>query len=123
MAVNRNHGHVPAVVGVMMIEEDGMIDGIGRAGAPRPVAAAAEAILRGAGRAGEALPAAASGAAQAPATSNLARIAKDLAASPPVDTAKVETLRNAIASGAYRPDPAKIAERMMALEAPAPKAG
>jgi negative regulator of flagellin synthesis FlgM len=107
----------------MMIEEDGMIDGIGRVGAPRPVAAATEAVLRGAGRAGEPLPAAASGAAQAPATSNLARIAKDLAASPPVDTAKVETLRNAIASGAYRPDPAKIAERMMALEAPAPKAG
>lgn len=103
-----------------------MIDGVGRAGAPRPVAAAGEAVMRSAVRAGDAAGVGAASAAgvasaQAPAVSNLGRIAKDLAASPPVDAAKVEILRNAIASGAYRPDPAKIAERMMALETP-PKA-
>lgn len=101
-----------------MSEEDGMIDGVGRAGAPRAVA---EVVTRAAGRVGDAAPVT-SGAAQAPATSNLGRITKDLAASPPVDAGKVELLRNAIASGNYRADPAKIAERMMTLEAASPKA-
>ncbi len=106
----------------MISKEDGVIDGVGRAGAPRLVAAAGEAVTRSAGRVGDAATVVASGAVQAPAISNLGRIARDLAASPPVDAAKVEILRNAIASGGYRADPAKIAERMMALEAASPMA-
>nr|WP_310525283.1 flagellar biosynthesis anti-sigma factor FlgM [Polymorphobacter sp.] len=68
-------------------------------------------------RVGGAAPVAGQGAA----ASNLGRIAKDLAASPPVDAGKVATLKAAIASGNYRPDPAKIAERMVALETLPPK--
>jgi negative regulator of flagellin synthesis FlgM len=109
----------------MMSEEDSVIDGVGRAQAPRPVANVGETPGRTAAvatnsRAGET---AAGAAVQAPATSNLARIASELAASPPVDTARVDALRTAIASGAYRPDPAKIAEKMIALESLGPAAG
>lgn len=107
----------------MMSEEDSVIDGVGRAQAPRPVTGVGEAAARPAAVGAGARPdeaAAAKFAAQEPATSNLARIARDLAASPPVDTARVEALRMAIASGDYRPDPARIAEKMMALESPAP---
>ena len=106
-----------------MSEEDSVIDGVGRAQAPRPVANVGEA----AGRTAAAVPAGrgvdtpvAGAAAQAPAITNLARIAGDLAASPPVDAARVDALRTAIASGSYRPDPARIAEKMMALESPGP---
>ena len=108
-----------------------MIDGIGRASpqaavgrAPPPRTAVtvgnmpakvsdADAVSRVAG--------AAPVVGQGLAASNLGRIGKDLAASPPVDAAKVATLKAAIASGDYRPDPAKIAERMLALETVPPK--
>ncbi|MFZ4687930.1 MAG: flagellar biosynthesis anti-sigma factor FlgM [Polymorphobacter sp.] len=93
-----------------------MIDGVGRT----PPARAAAQATGGAGVRGAA-EAASVAAAQAPASSSLTRIARDLAAAPPVDMAKVETLRNAIASGAYRPDPEAIAAKMLALEAPTPK--
>ncbi|MBC7521333.1 MAG: flagellar biosynthesis anti-sigma factor FlgM [Sandarakinorhabdus sp.] len=100
-----------------------MIDGMGRAQAPRPVANFGETACR----TGAAVPAgrvadtpAAGAAAQGPAISNLARIAGELAASPPVDAARVDALRTAIASGSYRPDPMRIAEKMMALESPGP---
>ncbi len=36
---------------------------------------------------------------------------------PPVDTAKVAALREAIASGAYKPDPVAIAEHIIAYDA------
>lgn len=108
-----------------MSEEDTVIDGIGKAQPPRPATPVGEAI-RGNARPAEPGPvtaaSAASGAAQAPATSKLARIASELAASPPVDTAKVAALRAAIVNGAYRADPAAIAERMIALETVPPKA-
>ena len=103
----------------MMSEEDSVIDGVGRAQAPRPVAAvgdtAASVKTAGTGRTVDA----AAVAAQAPAVSNLGRIAKELAASPPVDAARVATLRTAIASGDYQPDPDRIAAAMIALETPA----
>lgn len=104
----------------MMSEEDSVIDGVGRAPPPRAVAATGDAAVKpavkpaGTGRAGEA----ASVAAQAPAVSNLGRIAKELAASPPVDAARVEALRTAIASGNYKPDADRIAAAMIALETP-----
>jgi negative regulator of flagellin synthesis FlgM len=103
----------------MMSEEDIVIEGVGRPQSPRPVAANAEtrapATAEGA-RAGEVAT-----AVPQPAVSSLARISKELAASPPVDTTRVEALRLAIASGDYRPDPERIAAAMIALETP-PKA-
>jgi negative regulator of flagellin synthesis FlgM len=103
----------------MMSEEDSVIDGVGRAQPPRAVTAAGEAAARAttAPRAGEANVAAPKQAM----VSNLGRVAKELAASPPVDTARVEALRLAIASGDYKPDPDRIAAAMIALETP-PKA-
>ena len=101
----------------MRHEEDSVIDGIGKSPLPRPVSGADGA----GGRIAVPRMTANAGAVQAPATSSLGRIARDLAALPPVDAARVETLRQAIASGAYRIDPDRIAERMIALETPSPK--
>jgi negative regulator of flagellin synthesis FlgM len=104
----------------MMSEEDSVIDGVGRPQGPRPVAASTEArpsVAAEAARTGEV----ANAAPQEAAVSSLARISKELAAAPPVDTARVETLRLAIASGDYKPDPERIAAAMIALETP-PKA-
>ncbi len=56
-------------------------------------------------------------AAAAPA-STLAATVRDLAAAPPVDTAKVDRVRSALALGTYAIDPAKIADRMIALDLP-----
>ncbi len=53
------------------------------------------------------------------ATAELSPLARDMAASPPVDTARVDQLRDAIIRGDYRPEPLKIAAAMLALEAPA----
>ncbi len=96
----------------MTEKEDSVIDGIGRAAPPRvaaqaePQSVAAEAPAK----------AAAAKAPQEPANSSLSRIAKELAKAPPVDSAKVERLRTAIASGDYKSDPAKIAAAMIAQE-------
>lgn len=100
----------------MMSEEDIVIDGVGRAQPPRPVAVAGEAVARApaaarSGDAGAVVP-------QEAAVSNLTRLARELAASPPVDGARVEALRLAIASGDYKPDPDRIAAAMIALETP-----
>ena len=92
-----------------------MIDGIGRSPPPRSIAATADANVKTGGGAARV-------ADQAPAVSVLGRIARELSASPPVDTTKVETLRNAIASGAYKPDAGKIAVAMLALETVPPPA-
>jgi negative regulator of flagellin synthesis FlgM len=53
---------------------------------------------------------------EAPVTSRLERMAADLAAAPPVDSARVTALKLAVDSGSYRPDPARIAEAMIAQE-------
>ncbi|GGI82512.1 hypothetical protein GCM10007973_18660 [Polymorphobacter multimanifer] len=45
---------------------------------------------------------------------SLAKVSADMAASPPVDAAKVASLREAIADGRYKHDPQAIAEAIMA---------
>ena len=50
--------------------------------------------------------------------SHTAVAARALAASPPVDTARVDALKSAIADGTYRADPAAIAGKMIALDLP-----
>lgn len=99
-----------------------MIDSVGKAQPPRPASAVGEALSRGTRPLGEARAVAAAAAMQGPASSSLAQVAKDLAASPPVDAARVEQLRAAIISGDYRADPAAIATQMIALESVPPKA-
>lgn len=103
-----------------------MIDPVGKAQPPRPATAVGEALRRSTRPLGEAGALAAASAVQpgirGPAASSLAQVAKDLAASPPVDDAKVERLRNAIISGDYRADPMAIATRMIALESVPAKA-
>lgn len=53
-----------------------------------------------------------------PDLSTLAAVARDLAAAPPVDGAKVDRIRQAIAAGGYAVDPAAIAAKMIALDLP-----
>ncbi len=48
----------------------------------------------------------------------LSRIARDLAASPPVDSAKVARLKASIDGGTYAIDADAIAARIVALETP-----
>jgi negative regulator of flagellin synthesis FlgM len=97
----------------MTDDEDDMIDGVFRGQPPRPPQP---------GAAGGAAPTAVTpppaSTTSAAETSGLSRIARDLAASPPVDSAKVDRLRAAIAAGTYRPDPDAIAAKMLALETP-----
>lgn len=102
----------------MMSEEDIVIEGVGRAQGPRPVAANAEARPPATAEVSRVGPEVTNAAPQEAAVSNLARISKELAASPPVDAARVEALRLAIASGDYKPDPTRIAAAMIALETP-----
>jgi flagellar biosynthesis anti-sigma factor FlgM len=118
-----------AVSAAMGSEDEMMIDGIGRAQAPRAVAPASEAPAKasaadGAARPGNALPVAdpsvAAAAALAAASPNLTGLARELAAAPPVDSAKVAMLRDAIVRGDYRPDPGRIAAAMIALESVPP---
>lgn len=82
-----------------------MIDGVGR-GAPPRVRMPGETGARGP-------------AVPEPVARNMpARfggIVRDMAASPPVDVARVEALRTAIASGSYKADPEAIAARMLAF--------
>jgi negative regulator of flagellin synthesis FlgM len=49
-------------------------------------------------------------------TSVVAAVASQLAAQPPVDADKVARLRDAVASGSYKIDPATLADRMIALQ-------
>ncbi|MDH5632686.1 MAG: flagellar biosynthesis anti-sigma factor FlgM [Gammaproteobacteria bacterium] len=51
------------------------------------------------------------------AASQLQRLAKQAEATPVVDTQKVESIRQAIADGSYDINPARIAERLLSLEA------
>lgn len=98
-----------------------MIEGIGRGQLPRavpavPAAPAAPAApLSGGAEAGARVGRVGVGAA------GLSGIGRELAAAPPVDAAKVERLRAAIAAGNYRADPDAIASAMMAGETIPPK--
>lgn len=85
-----------------------MIDGLGRASPPRLALTGNEAAVR----AGVAPPAPPSRTA----TTSAGQWVRGMAASPPVDTARVEALRLAIAAGNYKPDPEAIAAKMIALE-------
>jgi negative regulator of flagellin synthesis FlgM len=105
----------------MASEEPQVIDPVGKAQPPRPASAVGEALSRGTRPLGAAVAVAQASAVQGPASSALAQAVKDMAASPPVDAARVEQLKSAIASGEYRPDPMAIAARMMALEAGSPR--
>lgn len=53
-----------------------------------------------------------------PDLSTLAATARELAQAPPVDTAKVDRIRSALALGTYTIDPAAIADGMIALDLP-----
>ncbi len=48
-------------------------------------------------------------------TANVLAVSHDLAATAPVDTNRVATLRQAIADGSYSISPAQIADRLIAL--------
>ncbi|QYE36558.1 flagellar biosynthesis anti-sigma factor FlgM [Polymorphobacter sp. PAMC 29334] len=52
----------------------------------------------------------------APDISALASAVRDMASAPPVDTAKVDRVKNAIAAGSYKVAPEAIAERMIATD-------
>lgn len=91
-----------------------MIDGLGRASPPRLALTGNEPPARS----GAATPAAPPRAATTgTATTSAGQLVRDMAASPPVNTARVEALRQAIAAGSYKPDPEAIAAKMIALEA------
>lgn len=53
---------------------------------------------------------------QAMLSAEISGIARDLAASPPVDRDRVEALRARLASGNFIPDPASIADAMLKHE-------
>ena len=89
-----------------------MIDGLGRASPPRLALTGNEAAAR-ASVAPSATPRTATTGA---ATTSAGQVVRDMAASPPVDTARVAALRLAIAAGSYKPDPQAIAMKMIALE-------
>jgi negative regulator of flagellin synthesis FlgM len=87
-----------------------MIDGMGRAALQRLAVFGNDAP----GRTVTAAPAA---AAPRAAGSKAGQLVREMAASPPVDSARVGALRQAIAAGTYRPDPQAIASAMLRLEA------
>lgn len=86
----------------------GMIEGVGRM---QPVTSVVTGEAQA--RAAETKPGATR--TEAPAADlSLGRLVTDMATSPPVDAARVEALRQGIASGAYQADPMAIAGAMMA---------
>ncbi len=89
-----------------------MIDGIGRSGPQRPPVTAGDTVAKANDlRANMQVR---SPKAMVPA--QISGIARNLAASPPVDAARVTALRSAIAGGTYKPDPDRIAAAMIRLE-------
>jgi negative regulator of flagellin synthesis FlgM len=99
-----------------------MIDGLGKGAIPRlPTIDADNGQLGGlrgtprgtaAAEAGKAV----AGTSARPAAVTGKALVRDMAASPPVNSAKVEALRNAIAAGTYKADPDAIAAKMIVLE-------
>lgn len=61
-------------------------------------------------------------AAQQSPSAQISPMAKQLAASPPVDSAKIASLKAAISEGRYPIDADRIAEAMIRSELPVPKA-
>ena len=89
-----------------------MIDGIGRNGPQRPPVAGSDSVAKPAdlrSRMEVRSP-------KAAVPAQISGIARGLAASPPVDAARVAALRSAIAGGTYKPDPDRIAAAMIRLE-------
>lgn len=85
----------------------GMIEGVGRM---QPVTS----VVTGEAQARELEGRPGMARAEAPAAElSLGRLAADMAAAPPVDAARVASLRAAIAEGNYRPDPVAIAGAMI----------
>jgi negative regulator of flagellin synthesis FlgM len=84
-----------------------MIDGLG--GRLPPIAARPAATMNPVAATAKVKPA-------APDISALATAVRDMASAPPVDTAKVDRVKNAIAAGSYRVAPDAIAERMIATD-------
>ncbi len=89
-----------------------MIDGIGRM---QPVAPA---LTEPNSRSDAAAPRGNRPSEQESASLQLDGIARELAAAPPVDTARVAALRAAIEAGSYRVDPEKIAAAMIEQAGP-----
>ncbi len=87
-----------------------MIDGLGRAGLQRLAVFGNDAP----GRAVAGTPAA---TAPRAAAGKAGQLVREMAATPPVDSARVSALRQAIAAGTYKPDPQAIASAMLRLEA------
>ena len=87
-----------------------MIDGLGRAGLQRLA-------LLGNDAPGRAVAGAPAGTAPRSTGSKAGQMVSEMAASPPVDSARVDALRRAIAAGSYKPDPQAIAAAMLRLEA------
>ena len=87
-----------------------MIDGVGKSG-PNPL------DLGRAEKSGGAAPVARAGlgGAEGPVQSAVFGL---VAGGPPVDTARIATIRSAIAEGRYPVDADRIAERMIALDLP-----
>lgn len=91
-----------------------MIDGVGRMQPVAPATAETNgrktdaATLRGAMTVGR-MPA----GVDMPADMSLQRMGAAMAAAPPVDTAKVAALREAMVAGSYRLDPMAIADAML----------
>ncbi len=100
----------------MSQEEDAVIDGIGRGQPPRAVSARPPATGPEASAPAETVRVGTDKPAIRETAATLSGIAANLAAKPPVDTAKVERLRAAIVSGDYRANPDAIATAMIALE-------
>jgi len=87
-----------------------MIDGVGKSG-PNPL------DLGRAEKGNAASPVAGAGARSG--EGRIESAVLDLVAGgPPIDTARVATIRSAIAEGRYPVDPERIAERMIALDLP-----
>ncbi len=83
-----------------------MIDGLGQAKAVRMDAPRAETVARAAAPAGVRKPVTEGATTKGPA----ARLAAE---GPPIDSAKVDAIRAAIADGTYKIDPQAIADRMI----------
>lgn len=88
-----------------------MIDGLG--GRLPPVAARAAA---GSAATTRAVDAVAPVKPRGPDLSALAVAAREMASAPPVDAAKVDRIKNAIAVGNYKVEPDAVAERMIATD-------
>lgn len=89
-----------------------MIDGIGRSGPQRLPITGGDGVAKPGDLRGKAQVQSPKAAVSA----QISGIARELAASPPVDAARVAALRSAIAGGSYKPDPDRIAAAMIRLE-------